>query len=182
MDLKRAKAIAAAYDAAPVVTSDARDAYIVLSRYVRERFAQLHADGWRVYPTRDDAPPDLQLVRESRVLPVYDLAHGHPAFPDGVNYMFRAVHDVYGHLATDPWAPFGLVGEVIAFETQARDLAEWTSRTPYWNGSSGGGLNWLRRAIQSALWTEIVGQAAYHAARGRFPVQKAALLDPEAFA
>jgi hypothetical protein len=144
---------------------------MVLSRYVRERFAQLHVDGWRTYPTKDSAQPDLALAAESRVLPVFDAFHQHPAFPDGVNYMFRAVHDVYGHLATDPPAPFGLAGEVLSAAQQARDLDSW------FNGQDRKALRFM---VQAALWTEIVGQAAYYEVRGRFPVQKAVLLDRDA--
>lgn len=169
----QAELIARAYDAAPLITPEAGDAYRTLAAYVRDRFVLLHAQGWRTVPTLDDAAPELAEVARTRIVPVYDSAHAHPALSDGENYMFRAVHDVYGHLASDPVAPFGLAGEISTARTQAEDFTAWAFAH-----------NVRGRAYldaHAALWTEIVGQASYHAARGRFPVQKAALLDPEQF-
>lgn len=161
--------IADAYDRAPVVTDRARRAYTLLTRYVDQRFVRLHDLGWRVAPTLSDEPPDLDVVMRTRVLPVYDRAHAHPVLTDAQNYCFRAVHDIFGHLGTTPYAPFGYTGEVFAAASQARDFRIWATATMFPSPSN-------RRDAMHALLTEIVGQAAYFEVHGRFPVQKAAII------
>lgn len=162
------ESLAAAYEAAPIVTPEARRAYRVLARYTRERFADAVAEGWRFLPSNESqAPPaDLAAVRESRRMEVYDADHAHPALSDGENFMFRAVHDVFGHLGLGAEHDFTFEGEVLACQTQAADFRRWER------------IRWDYREPLAALFTEVVAQAAYFEVHGRFPVQKAALLNP----
>lgn len=152
--------IAAAYDRAPRTGKLQHHAYRALARYVDARYADAVADGWQFVHEYTGEAPNLILVARDKILPVYDAAHNHSELSDHENFMFRAVHDVFGHVAAG--APFGYQGEIVAAKEQLRDLASW----PHLNRAD-------LALAQLAAWGEIVGQAAYYETHGKFPEQKA---------
>lgn len=179
MTLQQLEALADAYDAAPVTSGRASAAYRRLAEYTLARFADAVRAGWRFTPGDYSSAPDMAEAQRTKTLPVHDRDHGHPELSDAENWAFRAVHDVFGHASVD--ADFTMSGEIQAARAQLLDFDAFASarnRTgrpgypvvaPVWSSVS-------IDDTRAAIWTEIVGQAAYFAIHGRFPIQKAALL------
>jgi hypothetical protein len=78
---------------------------------------------------------------------------GHPYFSDDQNDMFRAVHDVYGHLGSGRGVDFD--GEEAAYQKHSRMYSPLARR---------------------AMATETRGQNSYLRFNGDFPDQKVAIL------
>lgn len=173
-----AQLIAEAYARAPKTGPLQRTAYQALSRYVWYRYQEALDRGYAIVTDYTGAAPDLALVQDQRLLPVYNLKHAHPEFRDRTNFQFRAVHDLFGHLdigADNPRvAPFGYDGEVIAARNQAADITRYYR--DIYRGRSVNGRDAQCALAIVAAWGEIVGQAAYYETRGVFPEQKAVLL------
>lgn len=185
--------IARAYDAAPLVPSGAaRAAYRLVAAYTDARyFGSIPSTGWRIQPIYHDGLPDIPDAQRTRVIPVFDLAHGHPCLSDAENFRFRAVHDLYGHdwlEAHGPAIGLGVANEQVAAAEQIADFRAWywfeglAGGVPTWNTVDGYDVEATTKRLAvytdacAALRGEIYGQAAYHAARGKFPKQKAFLL------
>lgn len=163
-------ALADAYHAAPTTTTEAQGAYSVLGWYVLDRAHEAIRAGWSFERELYGLPPDLDAVLASKVLPVYDGAHEHPEFSDVQNFLFRFVHDVFGHFGISGGAPlgFGFENEVAACRRQQADLRHWARAQR---------LEPVEIANASrAIYGEIVGQAACFEIDGAFPRQKAVLL------
>jgi hypothetical protein len=168
MNDRTAEQLAKAYDATPESQEALEPAFAILTRYVHNEFRRLTAAGWRFEPIKDDRLlPDLKTADETMTLKVLDTFHKHPGWSDTTNYMFRAVHDVRGHIEGEALG-FTLEDEVKAFRHNSQHFKLWSLFE---------GL--LPREVGQCigvLFCEIVGQAAYFKARGRFPEQKAAIL------
>lgn len=84
-----------------------RHAYAALATEVRWQYDFLRDAGYRFEPFGDDVPDpynnrsDLMRddLRENRHLWVYDGGNDHPLLSRFENWMFRAVHDCFGHAA-----------------------------------------------------------------------------------
>jgi hypothetical protein len=108
-------------------------------------------EGWTsIVP---DMRNDFQNNRRMRVLSTASTG-GHPLFSNDENDMFRAVHDVFGHLATGRGVDKH--GEDAAFQKHSQMFSPLARR---------------------AMTTETRGQnAALHASGGQFQEQKVGLL------
>jgi len=136
-----------------------------------EQFKALRADGF-TFTTYDDTDGAYAGSQEmfndlaaNKHLSVYNagspMAENHPLaamvleFGITVNVMFRAVHDINGHLAT-----------MSPFETFEGELAAYRNHSIRYSGLA-----------QSALYGETIAQLCHYYSRGSFvPVQTCAIL------
>ncbi|MBS1771178.1 MAG: hypothetical protein JSS77_16125 [Acidobacteria bacterium] len=137
-------------------------AYRQLAFLVTEQFRGLERMGMRFLRSDDPQPYhchlDLAEDIKDGTMRVYAGCLNHPEFTDEENWMFRAVHDYFGHAM--PGHPFDTFqGEVDAFRAHAATF-------PATIGA--------RLALQ-AMAQEVVGQAGAFYMTGKYPVQHAGL-------
>ncbi len=151
-----AKAVADAYAAAPMYDKKAEPAYRALAQSIEKIFKQIlskvDVEFVAGQPYADDKELSEQ-VKKTGILYISTDFNEHPFFNAEQNLKFRAVHDWFSHIATG--AEFSQRGELKAYNAQAK-------LTP--------------QAALPALFTEVVGQAAYATTYGDFPPQKVAIL------
>lgn len=172
VDVARARRIALAYDALPVIdsSSETKLAYDAFASEVLVQFEFL-SEFIDIEFTSGDPYPNseamLKDVEENKRLRVYSGGEPHPYLSADENNKFRAVHDFFGHTVNG--FQFGPKGEEGA----------WVSHSKMFS-----------RLAQRAMTTETRGQNSYYnyypsnetrppSAR-KFAIQKAALL-PEEF-
>jgi hypothetical protein len=102
----------------------------------------------------DTQPQMKREVLETKMLRINIDYSEHPIFSVADNIVMRTVHDYIVHILGDHG--FGGKGEIAAFNLHARLAPEMAL---------------------PALFTEVVGQAAYAVTRKKFLVQKIAVLD-----
>lgn len=168
LDPELGSAIADAYMGAPDRDERAFAAYAALCSQTVQQYhfligrVEFGGLGVTVRVVDEDPYPDAESmladVRRRRLLVYASAATGnpHPYLSDGVNDMFRAVHDAFGHAACGR-----------GFDPHGEEAAWLIHRTLY------------TRLARRALATEIRGQTCALAFRGngQFPPQKAVLLD-----
>lgn len=168
------KLVAEAYKQAPLFEQGAAEKFKKLKPFINNMFNKIQSgkQGVKIEFVEDDPYPegDEQLRREvakTGVLKVFKGGTQHPIFsvkdddhtagePD-TNEKFRAVHDIMAHIqhARHKGAGFDMKGELQAYNAH---------------------LKTIPREAAGALFTEVVGQAAYFLNYGYFPEQKIALL------
>jgi len=167
------KLVAEAYKAAPLYDKDAAEKYVKLIPFIENMFNKIQSgnQGVKIEFVEDDPYPegDEQLRREvaaTGVLKVFKGGTQHPIFsvkadgdgsgPDA-NEKLRAVHDMMAHIqhAGHKGTGFTMKGEIQAYNSH---------------------LHTIPPECAGALFTEVVGQAAYFINYGEFPEQKIALL------
>ncbi|GIJ52207.1 hypothetical protein Val02_90930 [Virgisporangium aliadipatigenens] len=167
MDPGQGRAVANAYIAAPRRDTRAFDAYAALCRETVEQYhfligrIEFGGLGVAVRVVDDDpyssAEAMVEDLHERRLRVFASAASGnpHPYLSDGVNDMFRAVHDAFGHAASGR-----------GFDPHGEEAA-WLKHSAMYSAPA-----------RRALATEIRGQtcALIFYGRGEFPEQKAALL------
>jgi hypothetical protein len=94
-----------------------------------------------------------QDAMQNGVLKIWTGGTEHPIFDPELNAKMRAVHDYMTHCQRD--TDFTLPGEIAAFNGHMKTVPE---------------------AAREALFTEVVGQAAYFINYGKFPEQKIVIL------
>lgn len=168
LDPVMGEAIADAYMAAPVRDDRAFAAYAALcAETVRQyhflvRRVEFGGLGVAVRIVDDDPYPHVEALlddlrcRRLRVFASSASGNPHPYLSDGENDMFRAVHDAFGHAASGR-----------GFDPHGEEAAWLKHRAMY------------SPQARRALTTEVRGQtcALVFRGSGRFPVQKAVLLN-----
>lgn len=162
--------VADAYEALPLraYTLQTEAAYAALSYGVRRQFQWLEMHGLRFTPTDAhifDAYPDalamMADVRDNGHLLVFTGGEPNPLFA-ATNYQFRAIHDVFGHVAAD--VDFSVQGEDIAYRVHRQSFTRLS------------GLALATETRGQNLWVHY-GPYAHLPLRNRpYAVQKAALL------
>lgn len=151
-----AKAVADAYEAAPLYQKSAEPSYRALAASIEKIFKQIlsKVDVQFVpgQPYADDKEMS-EKVKKTGILYISTDYNEHPFFNAEQNLKFRAVHDWFSHIATG--AEFSQRGELKAYNAQAKVTT---------------------KAALPALFTEVIGQAAYATTYGDFPPQKVAIL------
>jgi len=154
--------IADHYDLQPEVDEKAKKAYDELKEEVERQFEMLREMGITVefvdYDPYDGFHSMRKDVVENKRLKVMktSVTGSHPYWDDDTNDKFRAVHDVFGHLATG--RGFDRHGEEAAYQAHKSMMPE---------------------SVHGALAMETRGQNAFVLARGDFPKQKAGILPDE---
>ena len=168
------KLVAKAYKEAPVYDAAAAEKFKKLKPFIDNMYKKIQSgkQGVEIQFVEDDPYPggDEQLRREvgkTGVLKVFKGGTKHPIFsvkddfedpnePD-TNEKFRAVHDIMAHIqhAGHKGTGFDMKGELQAYNAH---------------------LKTIPKEAAGALFTEVVGQAAYFLTYGYFPEQKIALL------
>ena len=100
----------------------------------------------------DPYPSEVEMCQDAmknRVLKIWTGGTEHPVFDPELNAKMRAVLDYMTHCQRD--TNFTLPGEIAAFNGHMKTVPE---------------------AAREALFTEVVGQAAYFINYGEFPEQK----------
>lgn len=159
---EKRKRIADHYDLQPDVDENAKKSYDELKLEVERQFDMLREMGITVqfvdYDPYDGFHSMRKDVLENKRLKVMktSVTGSHPYWDDETNDKFRAVHDVFGHLATG--RGFDRHGEEAAYQAHKSMMPE---------------------SVHGALAMETRGQNAYVLARGDFPRQKAGILPEE---
>ena len=165
----RGRAIAAAYQACPDWDGEALPAYRAFRTETARQFELLTGStgrgglGIRVEPTVSDPYPhaaamaaDLGTTRRLRIFATGGRGNSHPFLTAEQNDMFRAVHDVFGHLASGR-----------GFDRHGEDAAWYAHSRMY------------SPLARLAMTTETRGQTSmfvWHHQGRRFPDQKLMLL------
>lgn len=154
--------VAEAYDAMPMLDDKAKPAYDEMAREVDKQFAILKRMGIKVefvdydpYRSFQEMRNDFVKNRRLRVMKT-SVTGSHPYWSNDTNDKFRAVHDVFGHLATG--RGFDRHGEEAAYQAHK---------------------SMMPPSVHRALATETRGQNAYYIENGDFPPQKVGLLPEE---
>ena len=168
------KLVAEAYEKAPLYDAAAAEKFKKLGPFIDNMYNKIQSgkQGVEIEFVEHDPYPegDEQLRREvakTGVLKVFKGGTKHPIFsikdddadPDepDTNEKFRAVHDIMAHIqhAHHKGTGFDMKGELQAYNAH---------------------LKTIPKDAAGALFTEVVGQAAYFLNYGHFPKQKIALL------
>ena len=159
--------VAKAYKDAPTMDRSALPHWRALRKAINRQFQMISRSPDKAHnPKRqrfnvvfsDDNPynsaEDMRdQVKKTGDLVIWNGESEHPILSKEENLKLRAVHDYFAHIAGG--ASFGLRGEISAFNRHA---------------------NFTPKKAAVALFTEVVGQAAYALIYGSFPVQKIAVL------
>lgn len=151
-----AKAVADAYARAPMFDKAALPSYRALAASIEKIFKQILSKvEVRFVPGQPyvDDREMAEKVKATGILYISTDYNSHPFFNPEQNLKFRAVHDWFSHIVTG--AEFSQRGELKAYNAQAKVTS---------------------REALPALFTEVIGQAAYATTYGDFPPQKVAIL------
>jgi len=152
-----ANIVAEAYAAAPDYDPRAVESYKALGRSIEKIYKQILSRVEVKFVKGQPYESDEQMAREVQrtgVLYISKDFNEHPIYTPEQNLKARAVHDWFAHIL--PGADFSQRGELKAYNRQMK-------LTP--------------KKAWPALFTEVVGQAAYATVHGEFPEQKIAILD-----
>ena len=156
------KLVAKAYEDAEDYQEDAVRSYKALIPFIATMYERIQSEKEgrnRVKVEFVDEDPYMgdkhmkQEVAATGILKIYTGGTEHPVFSHEFNLKFRAVHDWMAHIQID--TNFGMAGEIQAYN---------------------GHTHTAPPAGLPALFTEVVGQAAYFNTYGFFPKQKVAIL------
>jgi hypothetical protein len=164
---KYAQLVAEAYEAAPEKDPKAAAIFERLGHHILMNFPKV-ASSYNVkfvdgqpYDTAGQMATDMKKTGVMKVSKDFNQSE---IFGELENLYFRAVHDYYGHLQakgfekdTSKITKFNLEGELRAYNNHAKML----------RGSE----------LLKAIYTEVLGQACYFMYYGKFPDQKAILMD-----
>ena len=154
--------VAEAYDKMPLVDEKAKPAYDRMAKELDSQFETIKKMGIKVdfvdydpYKSFDEMRNDYVKNKRIKVMKT-SVTGSHPYWSNSTNDKFRAVHDVFGHLATG--RGFDRHGEEAAYQAHK---------------------SMMPPSVHRALATETRGQNAYVVERGDFPPQKVGLLPEE---
>lgn len=158
--------VAQAFKRSPSVTAEGVKAFEILERHIVKMFNRMQSKvkiEFVEYDPYESAEQMDEEVARTGVLKIMSLYNQATAWSSPqVNLMLRGVHDFAAHLGANPGGDrpvmrFTAKGELKAYNKHARLMGK----------SKGTG----------ALFTEIVGQAAYFTFYGEFPDQKVILMN-----
>ncbi len=159
------KLVADAYASAPDYDPKAAPAWLELMKGVEKAFGQ--KTNKRQAPSIEYVQHDpyksphemIQDINQNNRLMISTIGNSHPVFDALQNLKLRTVHDMV-HAGHSPdkenGHAFSFAGEVGAYNQHIKYLVSAGAR--------------------AALFTEVVGQAAYYLTYGKFPKQKIAFL------
>jgi hypothetical protein len=156
------RVVAGAYGRAPLLAREAEPAWRLLARHSVRDADRLRLS-YRVSETDDSAPyagaDDMFAALDGGAIVISRANSIHPVWSVSENVAFRLCHDVLGHYAAH------IAGRVADFS---------------WEGECNAALAHERTlpigTLRDALFTEIVGQAAWSLTYGSFADQKVAFL------
>lgn len=154
---KYAKLVTEAYDELPVMDQSAVPAWKALEQSTEKLFKRMTSKVRVEFVDEDpytDAADMTNKVKESGILKIWNGEAGHPIWSTEHNLRFRAVHDYLTHIIAG--APFGLRGELRAYNTHAKLVPP---------------------KAKPAIFTEVVGQVCSAIVTGSFPTQKVAIME-----
>tara|TARA_Y100001938_G_scaffold149720_1_gene237613 strand:+ start:3115 stop:3741 length:627 start_codon:yes stop_codon:yes gene_type:complete len=154
------KLVADAYDKAPSFQPEAAEGFKKLAPFVENMFKKIQSRVNVEFVDDDPYENDehmRQEVAKTGVLKIWRGGTGHPVFSPETNLKLRAVHDYMAHIQAIGFSGtgFNMKGEIQAYNVHLKTIPP--SSAP-------------------ALFTEVVGQAAFFINRGFFPEQKIAIL------
>ena len=151
------KLVAEAYEDAPSYDPSAVPSFEALEPFVNNMFKQIQSRVEVQFVDQDPYPSEKEMCQDAMqngVLKIWKGGTKHPIFSRELNIKLRAVHDYMTHCQRK--TNFTLQGEVASFN---------------------GHMKMVPEAGHDALFTEVVGQAAYFINHGYFPEQKIAILE-----
>ena len=146
------KLVAEAYKAAPSYDSEAASSFEALEPFTNKMFKQIQSRVDVQFVDYDPYPSEVEMCQDAMqngILKIWTGGTEHPVFDPELNIKMRAVHDYMTHCQRD--TSFTLPGEIASFNAHMKTVPE---------------------AAREALFTEVVGQAAYFINYGEFPEQK----------
>jgi hypothetical protein len=152
--------VAKAYREAPEFDAGAVKHFKALKPFVDNMFKKVESRVDVVFVDDDPYKDDRDLrdqVNKTGILKIWRGGTTHPIFDPTTNLKFRAVHDYMAHIQSNKFigTDFTLKGEIQAYNTHTKTVP--SEGVP-------------------ALFTEVVGQAAFFINYGSFPEQKIAIL------
>ena len=150
------KLVAEAYKNASSYDPEAAASFEALGPFTDKMFKQIQSRVDVQFVDYDPYPSEVEMCQDAmknRVLKIWTGGTEHPVFDPELNAKMRAVHDYMTHCQRD--TSFTLPGEIAAFNAHMKTVPE---------------------AGRGALFTEVVGQAAYYINYGEFPEQKIVIL------
>ena len=154
------KLVAQAYEDAPEFDESAVKHFKAIKPFVDNMFEKVQSRV-KVEFVDDDPYKDdqdmKQQVKKTGVLKIWRGGTTHPIFEPKTNLKLRAVHDYMAHIQSNKFkgADFTLKGEIQAYNAHTKTVSP---------------------VGVPALFTEVIGQAAFFLDRGYFPEQKIAIL------
>ena len=151
-----ANLVTEAYMKAPAFEERAVSSYKAMIPFIERMFKQIQSRVDVQFVDYDPYPSEVEMCQDAmknRVLKIWTGGTEHPVFDPELNAKMRAVHDYMTHCQRD--TSFTLPGEIAAFNSHMKTVPE---------------------AGRGALFTEVVGQAAYYINYGEFPEQKIVIL------
>lgn len=158
--------VAEAYDIAPLYEEESVRHWKILISAVEKQFDQIaktdarHSGAQRYeieyvdyQPYKNSKEVINDLIKNKRLL-VATEGNDHPVWTPEQNLKFRAVHDIFGHKHGS--TSFAFKGEVRAYNQHLKTLPPES---------------------YPAMFTEVIGQAAYFNTRRKYPVQKITVLN-----
>ena len=149
--------VAKAYEDAPIFDESAIASFEALEPFVHKMFDRIVGFGIDI-DFVDDNPYEnskemCRDVSENKVLKIWKGGTEHQIFDAKTNLKLRAVHDYMAHCQGG--TSFDLQGEIASYNRHMKTAPPLAA---------------------GALFTEVVGQAAFFLERGYFPPQKIAIL------
>jgi len=154
------KLVAEAYGSAPEFDPDAAQSFQAIGPFIEKMFKRIQSKVDVEFVNEDPYTDDehmRQEVARTGVLKIWQGGTTHPVFEPETNLKLRAVHDYMAHIQSSGFlgTGFDMKGEVRAYNSH---------------------LHTLPPIAAPALFTEVVGQAAFFLNNGYFPEQKIAFL------
>ncbi len=152
-DTQYAPLVAKAYDARPVLESDAVPSWTAAMTFTEKMFKQIQSRVRVEFVDEDPYQSYEQMNEEVKKTGVLKVWKGesdkHPVWTPEQNWKFRAVHDHLSHIAGGH--RFTLKGELASYNRHVKTYP---------------------KAAWMCLFVEIVGQTSSVTVNGTFPVQK----------
>mgnify|MGYP003626057268 FL=1 len=150
------KLVAKAYKNAPPYDPEAVSSFEALEPFTNKMFKQIQSRVDVQFVDYDPYPSEVEMCQDAMqngVLKIWTGGTEHPVFDPELNVKMRAVHDYMTHCQRG--TNFTLPGEIASFNGHMKKVPE---------------------AAREALFTEVVGQAAYFINYKEFPEQKIVIL------
>jgi len=152
--------VAKAYKDAPEFDPVAATAFEKIAPFVENMFKKVQSRVDVQFVDEDPYENDddmRQQVNKTGVLKIWSGGTSHPIYSPETNLKLRAVHDYMAHIQAlgSQGTGFDMKGEIQAYNTHLKTVPP---------------------AVAPALFTEVLGQAAYFLTYEHFPEQKIAFL------
>lgn len=148
--------VAKAYDEAPVFDQSAVSEFEAIEPFVEKMFQRISSRVEVQFVDEDPYPGPEEMCQDAMqngILKIWSGGTEHQVFDPEVNLKLRAVHDYMTHCQRN--TDFTLKGEIASYNAHMKTVPP---------------------SAAGALFTEVVGQAAFFLDRGYFPPQKIAIL------